>query len=132
MKLEIEKEMNSEERIVAFISSKEELDEWKKEIGLLPQYNKKEIKVPTHQELWDKCKKLLQQRFGERKYQLIKDVQSKSFDDAVLTLAVKDMRMVEKLEKLFDMRRKDLGIYAVTLREVYGEDLNLMYDTETV
>ena len=30
------------------------------------------------------------------------------------------------------MRRKDRGIYAVTLREVYGDDLKLMYEVETV
>lgn len=63
---------------------------------------------------------------------MLKDVESKSFDNTVLTLAVKDFRMVEKLEKLFDMRRKDRGIYAVTLREVYGDDLKLMYEVETV
>ena len=63
---------------------------------------------------------------------MLKDVESRSFDNTVLTLAVKDFRMVEKLEKLFDMRRKDRGIYAVTLREVYGDDLKLMYEVETV
>ena len=68
----------------------------------------------------------------ERKYQTLKDVESRSFDNTVLTLAIKDFRMVEKLEKLFDMRRKDRGIYAVTLREVYGDDLKLMYEVETV
>lgn len=123
---------DSEERILAFISSKEELEVRKGEIGLLPQYNKKDIEIPTHRELWNKCKKLLQQRLGDRKYQMLKDVESKSFDNAVLTLAVKDIRTVDKLEKLLDMKRKDLGIYAVTLREVYGDDMKLMYDVETV
>ncbi|GFI14387.1 hypothetical protein IMSAGC008_01940 [Muribaculaceae bacterium] len=91
--------------------------------------NDSEERIPTHRELWNKCKKLLQQRLDKRKYQTLKDVESKSFDNTVLTLAVKDFRMVEKL---FDMRRKDRGIYAVTLREVYGDDLKLMYEVETV
>jgi hypothetical protein len=94
--------------------------------------NDSEERIPTHRELWNKCKKLLQQRLDERKYQMLKDVESRSFDNTVLTLAIKDFRMVEKLEKLFDMRRKDRGIYAVTLREVYGDDLKLMYEVETV
>ena len=72
--------------------------------------NDSEERIPTHRELWNKCKKLLQQRLDERKYQTLKDVESRSFDNTVLTLAIKDFRMVEKLEKLFDMRRKDLSL----------------------
>lgn len=50
----------------------------------------------------------------------------------VITLAVKNFRMVEKLEELIDMRRKDCGIFVVTLREVYGNGLKLMYDVQIV
>ena len=92
----------------------------------------KYIEIPTHKELWNKCKKLLQHRLEERKYQMLKDVESKSFKDMVLTLAVKNFRTVEKLEKLVDMRREDRGIFVVTLREVYGNGLKLMYDVEIV
>ena len=39
---------------------------------------------------------------------------------------------MDKLENLIDNRRKDLGIFATTLKEVYGDDMQLMYDVETI
>ena len=71
--------------------------------NIIMDTNDSEERIPTHRELWNKCKKLLQQRLDERKYQTLKDVESRSFDNTVLTLAIKDFRMVEKLEKLFDI-----------------------------
>ena len=120
------------EKINFMNSTKEDLDECNRETGILPLCNKKDIEIPSHSDLWHKCKKLLQQRLSERKYQLFKDVESKSFDNKVLILAVKDFKMMYKLENLIDNRRNDKGIFAATLKEVYGDDMHLMYDVETI
>ena len=120
------------EKINFINSTKEDLDECKRETGILPQCNKKDIEIPSHSDMWHKCKKLLQQRLSGDKFQLFKDVESKSFDNKVLILAVKDFKMMDKLEKLIDNRRNDKGIFVATLKEVYGDDMQLMYDVETI
>lgn len=120
------------EKINFINSTKEDLDECKRETGILPQCNKKDIEIPSHSDMWHKCKKLLQQRLSGDKFQLFKDVESKSFDNKVLTLVVKDFKMMDKLEKLIDNRRNDKGIFVATLKEVYGDDMQLMYDVETI
>ncbi|MBD5303141.1 MAG: hypothetical protein HDS18_00095 [Bacteroides sp.] len=100
--------------------------------SFLPQSIKNDKENPPHSDLWHKCKKLLQQRLSERKYQLFKDVESISFDNKVLILAVKDFKMMDKLENLIDNRRNNNGIFVETLKEVYGDDMQLMYDVETI
>lgn len=119
------------EKINSLNSLKEELDEGKRD-GHLSQCHKKDIETPSHSDMWHKCKKLLQERLSEKKYQLFKDVESISFDNNVLILAVKDYEMMDKLENLIDNRRNDKGIFATTLKEVYGDDMQLMYDVETI
>ena len=105
----------------------QQIEEVNSLIGLLPQYNKKDIEITTHMKLWNKCKKLLQHRLGERICQMLKDVESASFDNKALTLILKDDQMYEKLEKkLFD-RSEVRRIFVATLREVYGDDVKLFY-----
>ena len=100
--------------------------------SFLPQNIKSDKEIPSHRYLWHKCKMLLQQRISEREYQIFKDIESKSFDNKVLILSVKDFKMMDKLENLIDKRRNDKGIFVATLKEVYGDDMQLMYDVETI
>lgn len=96
----------------------------------LKSFIEKESKSIDGRKLWEKCIELLKDQLPDRKIQWLKDVSFHSFEDSVLVLNVKNLETVERLETLVDKNKKDRyhnGIFAIILKEVWGEDVKLQY-----
>lgn len=81
----------------------------------------------THQELWAKCCRFIQDNITAQQYDTwFRDITSESYADGILVLMVQSSFFVDQLEE------RHQGVLRAGIRKVYGEGVQLYYRYRTI
>ena len=81
----------------------------------------------THQELWAKCCRFIQDNISAEQYKnWFRDITSESYADGRLVLTVQSSFFVDQLEERYR------GVLRAGIRKVYGENVQLYYRFRTI